>query len=186
MPPVSSPVTAGVTDVLAAQFNDVRTDAIARALTIPASAFTPATTNGAALALITTNGDKYELQFADGANALSAYALFQVPTIYNGGAITVRLHWLITGASQAVRWEVDVLAVEAGEDPDAAVANVASLSATSNGTSLRMTNSTITWSSSLPTAGDMLLFRIRRDPTHAGDTSTATAKLREVIVEFGS
>ncbi len=159
---------------------------VAPRLTIPAEAFTPATTNGPTLVLVATGSEKYELQYLDGASAKTAYLGVAVPHNYGGGPITVRLKWFIAGASQAVRWNVLAASASEGAPPDATPSVVASSSATSNGTSDRWTFTTLTWSTGLPTAGDVLELGIQRDLPHAADTSAATAKVRRVLVEFGS
>ena len=161
---------------------------LAPRVVIPASAFTPASSNGATLALVSTGSDKYELQFADGATVKDAAVSLAVPTNYAGGSITIKLLWYIAGASQQVYWNVLGMPASADTGPDSTPTSRATASATSSGTSGYYTVTTLTWSSGagLPAAGDALELVIRRDPTQAWDTSTATAKLRSVVVEFGS
>ena len=155
---------------------------------IPASSFVPSGTAGPALAYISTGNDKYELQYTDGADKI-AYVSLSVPYNYGGGSIVFRVYWYIsTLTNSQVRWEVWAATTTGSNAVNASPSQVAAaeVGATTGAVANNLIISTITWSTSLPAAGSLLYLGLKRASTAANDTSTASANVQAVALEFGS
>lgn len=143
---------------------------------------------GPALAYITTGSDKYELQYADGTDRI-AYTTFSVPYNYSGGSIQIKIYWYISsGTNSQVRWEGWASSVVSSGAINSAPALVASVNAgaATGATASTLVISTMTWSTSLPAAGSLLYFGLKRVPSDTNDTSGASANVQAVAFEFGS
>lgn len=143
---------------------------------------------GPTMAYITTNSDKYELQYADGTDRI-AYTTFSVPYNYSGGSIQIKIYWYISsGTNSQVRWEGWASSVASSGSVNSAPALVTSVNAgaASGATAATLIISTMTWSASLPAAGSLLYFGLKRVPSDGNDTSGASANVQAVAFEFGS
>ena len=155
---------------------------------IPASAFVPGSTSGASLSYVTSGMDKYELQYSDGSNKI-AYATLSVPFNYSGGNILIKVYWYISsGTNSQVRWEAYAASVVGNGAVNSIPTQVSSaeVGVSTGATSGVLIVSTLTWSTSLPAAGSLLYFGLQRATTSANDTSTASANVQAVAMEFGS
>lgn len=156
---------------------------------IPASSFVPSATAGPTLAYISTGNDKYELQYTDGTDKI-AYVSLSVPYNYGGGSIVFRVYWYIsTGTNSQVRWEIWAATTTGSNAVNASPSQVAfaEVGASTGAVANTLIISTITWSTSLPAAGSLLYFGLKRASTSsANDTSTASANVQAVAIEFGS
>ena len=157
---------------------------------IPTASFIPAVTNGASLGYLNTGIDKYELQYSGGDDSGKlAYVTLSVPYNYAGGTITIRVYWYIaSGTNSQVRWEALASFVAINGAVNSTPAQVASADAgvATGAVANTLIISTLTWSTSLPAAGSLLYFGLKRNTTSASDTSTAVACVQSVAIEFGS
>ena len=143
---------------------------------------------GPTMAYITSGSDKYELQYGDGTDRI-AYTTFSVPYNYSGGSIQIKIYWYISsGINSQVRWEGWASSVVSSGAINSDPAIVASVNAgvASGATAGTLIISTMTWSTSLPAAGSLLYFGLKRVPSNTNDTSGASANVQAVAFEFGS
>jgi hypothetical protein len=110
---------------------------------------------------------------------------WQMPSTYADGNLTVDVWWTAASgsAAQTVDWEVNVQSVANDEVWDGALTDVGSASdaLTATGDILK---ATMTWSSTLPSAGDVVRFRLSRDV--ASDNLAADARLIACLVSFST
>jgi hypothetical protein len=118
--------------------------------------------------------------------AANEYAVFKtlIPSHYAGGGLTVDLHWMATSATSGdVRWGVSIERDDANDhDLDAdAFATEQLATGTANGTSGKLTKTTITASSGAnmdsAAAGDPIRVKVRRLGSDGADTMTGDAEL---------
>lgn len=140
------------------------------------------TTNAAAATCNTgTNTQKGTLDFADGANTISAQASFALTADWTG-AIDVRLKWFAgTATTGAVKWDASTICVADAETSDPAFNTVSTVTDTVKGTvnqdnDAAIAGITITGCA----AGELLYFKISRDANAGADTMTDTARVRGV------
>jgi len=141
------------------------------------------TTNPAVPACVTgTNVQKGVLDFADGANSLSAQTLTFLPTDWTG-AIDVRLFWFTAAITGNVVWQVATICVADAETGDPAFNTASTVTDTAKGTTLQFNEASITGVTATGcAAGEVLHLKVFRDPAHASDTLANTARL--VAVEL--
>ena len=140
-------------------------------------------TNPAVAACVTgTNTQRGVLDFADGANALSAQTQLLLPADWQSG-LDMRLVWFTTAITGAVVWQVQTICVADAETGDPAFNTASTVTDTAQGTTLRHNEAVLT--SVITTgclAGELLFLKLSRDPNHASDTLAATARLVTVEV----
>lgn len=159
--------------------------ALAPRVTIPASAFYTAGSAGWAESVTGAHVvTQYELKF-DASTVESAEIRLQVPRNYAGGNITVRCQWHANATTGTVVW----IWITYNTAPAAAfdLSGTASIAtATTDATANDLNETVITWSGTLPAAGDHLEAVLRRDASNGSDTLAVDAQVHQVIVEFGS
>lgn len=159
--------------------------ALAPRVIIPASAFYVAGTAGwAESATGAHQTTSYELKF-DAATQESAEVRLQAPRNYAGGNITVRIQWHANATTGAAVWNWVTYNTAPGAVFDSSAATF-SVTTTTDATANDLNESAITWTSSLPAAGDHLELRFTRAATDGADTLAVDAEVHQVIVEFGS
>lgn len=125
------------------------------------------------------------ISFPHGANYV-VWWREHIPYNYTGGAITIRTYWLI-GAS-AGNISLSINAVCAGDndplDASPAATGVGGITSIGDGYAAGDVQALSgSWSSNLPTAGDVLLLRVRRLNHSTGDYLNATATLLKVVLD---
>lgn len=138
------------------------------------------TTNPAVPACVTgTNIQKGVLDFADGANALSAQTNLMLPSDFSAsGNLDVVIKWFSSTTSGDVVWQVDTVCVADGETDDPSWNTASTVTDTTKGTANQLNDASIT--NVIKTgcaAGELMHLGIYRDPTHASDTMAGTARL---------
>lgn len=110
----------------------------------------------------------------------------RVPANYAGGSITIKVQWFANATSGNVVWDFQATTVASGGNLGTAVSSRGTVTAATNGTANRKNEATITWSSSLPAAGDELLVLFKRDADNGSDTLAVDAELLDLMIEWGS
>jgi hypothetical protein len=158
---------------------------------IPAGAFTPATTNGAAgpsVVETTTNKINYrELDF-DQTTEQYAHALIKMPKSWDLGTFTARFAWGAASSTGDVIWGIQAVAVSDGDALDVAQGTAQEVTDTLIATAdLHLTAATAAVTvSGTPAADDLVFFRVYRKAAAGGDTLAATARLLgvELTINF--
>jgi hypothetical protein len=153
------------------------------------SQFSLPVTNPAVAACVTgTNTQRGVLDFADGANSLSAQLSYRLPSDFSTTltGVDVNVYWHSATTTNNVVWQTQTICVADAETADPAFNTADAFAAdAAKGTTLQLntasdTNITLTGCA----AGEMLYLKILRDPAHASDTHAATARLEGVELVF--
>lgn len=136
------------------------------------------TSNPAVAACVTgTNTQKGVLDFADGANALSAQMTWKLPSTWSG-ALDANIKWFSATTTGDVVWQLATICVADAETDDPAFNTASTVTDTAKGTTNQTNDAAIT---SVTTtgcaAGELMHIKLTRDPAHASDTHAATARL---------
>jgi len=144
----------------------------------------PTTNPAVAAAIQGTNVIQGVLDFADGANELSAQYTWCIPSDWTG-AVDVKIKWFTTATSGDVVWKVATIAVADAETNDPAFNTASTVTDTAKGSANQLNDATITGLTMTgAAAGELLHIKISRDPTHASDTLAATARLVGVELTY--
>jgi hypothetical protein len=137
----------------------------------------PTTNPAVAAAIQGTNVIQGVLDFADGANELSAQITEALPDDWVG-TVDVKIKWFTPATSGDVVWKVATAAVADGETNDPAFNTADTVTDTAKGTANQLNDATITGITMTgAAAGELLHIKISRDPAHASDTLADTARL---------
>lgn len=130
-----------------------------------------------AACLTGTNTQLGTLDFADGAAALSAQRVLQLPADWTG-AVDVRLTWLTTATTGSAVWQVATICTAEGESGDPAFNAASTVTDAAQGTASRYNLASITGVTTTGcAAGETMFLKVVRDPAHASDDLAATARL---------
>ena len=137
---------------------------------------------------MTTNKNNYQfMDFADG-SFLGAEIAFPMPADYNGSTLTAKFYWTANSAlTTDVVWGIRGACVADNESLDASLGTAQSVTDSHNGTAYKLNISASTSAITLagtPAAGELVHWRIYRDPTYVSDTFAATARLIAVVVSY--
>lgn len=160
-----------------------------RAFYIPASAFTTATTNGAASGTIETTTNKVIIPVFDFDTTTQEFVAVAIPSphFWDASTVTVQFIWTAASGSGAVVWAAQGVAFSDDDAMDTAygteqtIADTLITAVDDHHTSF---TSAITIAGT-PVAGDLICLRFKRVPADAGDTLAADARLIGVKVRFG-
>jgi hypothetical protein len=162
-----------------------------RSAYFPAASMRPSSSGGcAALALVATAANQPDLSTLDFDASAAEYAQFWVamPKNWDEGTITASFLWshAATTTNFGVRWGLQAVAIS--DDDTIAVAygtaqEVTDTGGTTNDLYVSSATSAITVAGT-PAVGDMVAFRVYRDPTNGGDTMAIDARLHGVRVFF--
>jgi len=135
----------------------------------------------------TNHQNQYVLEFADGL-ILYAEALIAMPDDWDAGTLTAKFYWRCpTADTNPVVWGFQGRSYGDSETIDQAWGTAQTVADSGSGTASQVLISATTAAITLggtPAAGELVQFRAYRDPTDAGDTSTATARLIGVMVTY--
>lgn len=160
-------------------------------LPLLARAWQPTTTAGcAALAQVETTAGRPDIEVLDfdGATLEAAQIVIPFPKGWNEGTITFKVFWTVTAAvTTGVAWQLKAVAISDDDTLNvvygtAVVVTDTALNA-SNDLHVTAESSAVTIAGT-PAEGDLVYFRIERDPAHASDTMTQDARLLAVHVYF--
>jgi hypothetical protein len=149
----------------------------------PPTSFTPPTSAGAGTAIVDGTNLSYAVLDFQKTSDESADTTFIMPSTYDAGNITVDVWWTTTGGSAAetVAWEINTSPLTSGEVWDSALTDVGTATGTLSASD-DLETATMTWSSSLPAADDVVRFRLSRDT--GADDLDADARLLGVAMSF--
>jgi len=129
----------------------------------------------------------YVIDFADAALA-RCEGEFAMPSDWDGGTITAQFYWMVNNTTtNVVRFTLAGRAQSDGEDFDQAPGTAQEAtdagSGTANDLNISAATAAITLAGS-PSGGDLVHFRVERDPANGSDTLGQTARLRGVMVAY--
>lgn len=124
-----------------------------------------------------TNTQKGTLDFADGANSLSAQTVFHLPTDFTS-TVDARIYWYSATTSGNVVWQVATICVADAETADPAFNTASTVTDAAKGSASQYNTAAITGVTITGcAAGEVLYLKLFRDPAHASDTMAGTARL---------
>jgi hypothetical protein len=157
---------------------------------IPAAAMTPRTTNGAAAGTVEATTNKNMIKTLDFDATTQEFAQFDVamPKSWNNGTVTFQPFWshAATTTNFGVVFGLDAVAVSDDDTFDVAF-GTAQTSTDTGGTTDDLyagpESSAITIAGT-PATGDLVQFRVHRDPANGSDTMAVDARLHGIKLFF--
>lgn len=117
------------------------------------------------------------MDFADGANTLSAQFHVMLPADFTG-TLGVTFKWFTSATAGDVVWQIATICVADAETSDPAFNTASTVTDTAKGTTLQTNDATIASVTITGcAAGELMYVRVFRDPTTGADTLAATARL---------
>lgn len=157
-------------------------------LPVSAAGITPATTSGAKSNLTETTNNKVNYNSVDFDGSAQEFGLFQIamPSSWDEGVITYEVDWTYnaTATGTGVSFALQGLALSDNDAIDTAYGTGVTVTDTLLGSGQKHTtaeSATVTVGGS-PAPGDMVLFRLARNPSDAADTMTSDAQVLGVRV----
>lgn len=157
---------------------------------IPAGAMTPRSTNGAAPGLVEMGTNKNMVRTLDFDTATQEFAQFDVrmPKSWDLGTVTFIPVWShpATVTNFGVVWGLDAIAISDNEALDVAFGTEQTSTDTGGTTNQAYQgpeSSAITIAGT-PAAGDLVQFRIHRDPANGSDTMAVDARLHGLLLLY--
>jgi hypothetical protein len=143
--------------------------------------FSMAAANAATPACVTGANTNYGVaQFTEAATEDVQDRFFLPPTWT--GTVDLTIKWRSTAVAGNVVWQVQTICVEDGETGDPAFNAASTVTDATKGVANQWNDATITGVTITGcAAGEELLFRFFRDPTHASDTLGATAEMISLL-----
>lgn len=179
----------------AASIDQVKTyvGSVLNSIWVPAAAMRPSSSGGcAALALVATTSNRPDISTLDFDNTTAEYAQFWVrmPKNWDEGTITATFYWshASTTTNFGVRWGIQGVAISNDDTIDVAYGTAQEVTDTGGTTSdlyVSDATSAITIGGT-PAVGDMVAFRVYRDPANAGDTMAIDARLHGVAIFYST
>lgn len=121
------------------------------------------------------------MDFADGANTLSAQWHIKLPSDWvtaTGFAVDAKFVWFTSATTNSVVWQIATICVADAETSDPAFNTASTVTDAAKGTTLQQNDATITTVTVTGcAAGELMYVRVFRDPTNGSDTLAATARL---------
>ena len=177
----------------AASIDQVKTyvGSVLNSIGVPAEAMRPSSSGVcAALALVATTSNRPDISTLDFDNTTAEYAQFWVrmPKNWDEGTITATFYWshASTTTNFGVRWGIQGVAISNDDTIDVAYGTAQEVTDTGGTTSdlyVSDATSAITIGGT-PAVGDMVAFRVYRDPANAGDTMAIDARLHGVAIFY--
>jgi hypothetical protein len=157
---------------------------------IPARSMMPRVTNGPSMGVIETGTNRNILSSLDFDTTTQEFASFSVrmPKSWNEGTVTFVPVWShpSTTTSFGVVWGLDAVAKSDGDAGDAAF-GTAQTSADTGGTTDAMyqgPESAAITIAGTPASGDLVEFRVHRDPSNGADTLAVDARLHGILLLY--
>jgi len=153
---------------------------------IPAVAMTPRLTNGAAVGTIETSTNKNMIKTLDFDTTTVEYAQFDIalPKSWDLGNLTFRAFWShgSTTTNFGVSFNMAAAAVSSTDALDVAFGSAAAINGTGGATNAQYVTavSGAMTVAGTPAYGDLIMFRISRNPADSGDNLAIDARLHGV------
>jgi hypothetical protein len=157
---------------------------------IPATAMIPRITNGPSAGIVETSTNRNMLATLDFDTTTQEFASFSIrmPKSWDEGTVTFIPVWSHASAATnfGTVWGLDAVAKSDGDAGDAAF-GTAQTSTDAGGTTDRMyqgpESAAVTIAGS-PATGDLVEFRIHRDPSNGSDTLAVDARLHGILILY--
>jgi hypothetical protein len=151
----------------------------------------PLTDNGATapakVEFDTNDVDVFFMDFPD-TTKLYCAGLLAMPSDWDGGTVTATVYWTANSTStNSVLWGVSGRSYGNFETIDQAMGSEQTAQDALNGTANQVAISPATSAITLggtPAAGELVFFKVSRDPTSGSDTLAATARLLGVMIAY--
>ena len=157
---------------------------------VPSGAMVARTTNGAAVGLVEMTTNRNMLRTLDFDATTQEFAQFDIrmPKSWNEGTVTFIPVWshAATATNFGVVWGLDAVAISDDDALDVAF-GTEQVSIDTGGTtndSYQGPESSAVTIAGTPQPGDLVQFRIHRNPAHASDTMAIDARLHGVLVLY--
>jgi hypothetical protein len=157
---------------------------------VPAASMTPRATNGAAPGLLEMTTNKNMVATLDFDAATQEFAQFDIrmPKSWNEGTVTFIPVWShpSTVTNFGVVWGLDAVAVSDDDTLDVAF-GTEQISTDTGGTtndSYQGAESSAVTIAGSPAAGDLVMFRVHRNPANVSDTMAVDARLHGVLLLY--
>lgn len=157
---------------------------------VPAGAMTPRATNGAARGSVEMSTNKNLVNSLDFDSSTQEFAQFSIrmPKSWNEGTVTFIPVWshAATTTNFGVVWGLDAVAISDDDTLDVAF-GTAQTSTDTGGTtndSYQGPESSAITISGTPAAGDLVMYRVHRDPSDSSDTMAIDARLQGVLLLY--
>jgi hypothetical protein len=157
---------------------------------VPASSMTPRSTNGAAPGLLEMATNKNMVATLDYDSSTQEFAQFDIrmPKSWNESSVTFIPVWShpSTTVNFGVVWGLDAVAVSDDDTLDVAFGTEQTSTDTGGTTndSYQGPESSAIAVAGSPAAGDLVMFRIHRNPANASDTMAVDARLHGVLLLY--
>ncbi len=124
------------------------------------------------------------MDFADGANSLSAQYHLDLPTDWTS-TLDAKFVWFTSATTNSVVWQIATICVADAETSDPAFNTASTVTDAAKGTTLQLNDASITGVTTTGcAAGEVMYLKVFRDPAHASDTLAATARLVGLELTF--
>jgi hypothetical protein len=144
----------------------------------------PTTNPGVPACQTGTNTQYGTMDFADGANTLSAQVHLKLPSDFTS-TMDAKFVWFTSATTNSVVWQLATICVADAETSDPAFNTASTVTDAAKGTTLQLNDASITTVTITGcAAGELMYLRVFRDPAHASDTLAATARLIGVELTF--
>lgn len=157
---------------------------------VPAAAMTPRTTNGAAAGTAEMSSNKNMVSTLDFDATTQEFAQFDIrmPKSWNEGTVTFIPVWshAATTTNFGVAWGLDAVAISDGDALDVAFGTAVVVTDTGGTTNTKYegAESSAATIAGSPATGDLVQFRIHRDPANGSDTMAIDARLHGVVLLY--
>ncbi len=143
------------------------------------------TTNPGVPACVTGSNTQFGvMDFADGANTLSAQWHLKLPSDWTS-TVDAKFVWFTTATTNSVVWQIRTICVADAETSDPAYNTASTVTDAAKGSTNQQNDATIsTVTVTGCAAGELMYVRILRDPTNGSDTLAATARLVGVELTY--
>lgn len=171
---------------------DVVATAMKATLSVSAAAMSIPSGGTASKTVIDSGGSDIGLTVIDFDATAIEYAVFVVdmPENWDGGTVTAKFRWMTSSSTSThtCRWGLQGRSYGDAETLDQAYGTAIFVdddaTATANQALLSAATAAITLAGT-PAAGELVAFRVQRDPTHANDDLNVDARLIAVKLQFG-
>jgi hypothetical protein len=144
----------------------------------------PAANPAVAVVTAGTNTLQGTLDFADGADTLSAQTNWMIPSDWVG-TVDARIKWFTSATTGDVVWQLATICVADAETNDPAFNTASTVTDTAKGTTNQLNDAAITTLTVTGcAAGELMHLKVSRDPTTGADTLAATARLVGIELKY--
>lgn len=149
----------------------------------PAGAVYPATSGAELVQINGTNHSYFVADFNPNTDEWCFWH-FTMPANWDGGDVTVHIKYIANATSGDVLWITYYAGISEGENIDPGFTIEDFATDTVDGTANNLCIASKTFALTGVTAGEWVIFKLKRDANHADDTLAVDARLLEVVLEW--